>query len=134
MRGPAVSLCLGRELTEVRQARAAAGKALSRWGLAEHAEVIQLIVSELVTNAIRHGDGPVDVRISFDRDHLRVDVHDDGPGRPVRRPVTSDDESGRGLELIDGLLQEHGGTRHVADDDAGDGKTVGVAISLAGAP
>jgi hypothetical protein len=133
VRGPAVSLCLGRELTEVRRARAAAGKALTGWGLAGHAEVAQLIVSELVTNALRHGEGPVRVRLSCDGDHLHVDVHDDGPGRPVRRLVTSDDESGHGLELIDGLLQEHGGTRHVADDKAGDGKTVQVSISLAGA-
>jgi signal transduction histidine kinase len=130
MRGHRVSLYLGRELTEVRQARAAARKALAGWGLGVLAEATQLIVSELVANAIRHGAGPVWVRIARDGDHLHVEVHDDGPGRPVRRTVTANDESGRGLELIDGLLKEHGGTRRVIDDDAGDGKTVQATIPL----
>jgi anti-sigma regulatory factor (Ser/Thr protein kinase) len=132
--GHSVSLCLTRELTEVKRARAAAGTALSGWGLGEHAEVTQLILSELVTNAIRHGAGPVRVRISHDPGHLHVGVHDDGPGRPARRPVTEDDESGHGLELIDGLLREHGGTRWVAEDKAGGGKTVQVAIRLPDGP
>ena len=48
---PALFVCLGRELTEVGRARAAAGEALAGWGLDEHADVTLVIVSELVTNA-----------------------------------------------------------------------------------
>jgi anti-sigma regulatory factor (Ser/Thr protein kinase) len=122
---------LSRDLTEARNAREQARKALLAWELGEHADTTELILSELVANAIRHGQGPIGVRISHDGTSLRVEVHDDGAGRPVRRPVTADDESGRGLEVVDGLLGM-GGIRGVTDDDAGDGKTVYVAIPLGG--
>lgn len=125
------SWLLSRELTAARNAREQARKALSEWELGEHADITELIISELVANAIRHGQGPIDVRLSHDGSNLRVEVHDDGAGRPIRHPVTADAESGRGLELIDGLLGPDG-IRGVTDDDAGDGKTVYVAIRLAG--
>ena len=125
------SWLLSRDLTEARNAREQARKALLAWELGEHADVTELILSELVANAIRHGYGPIGVRISHDGTNLRVEVHDDGAGRPVRRPVPADAETGRGLELVDGLLGPHG-TRGVTDDEAGDGKTVYVAIPLAG--
>ena len=56
-----------------------------------------------------------------------MEVHDNGPGRPVRRAVTDEDEDGRGLVLLDGLLGIHGGSRGVIDDRDGPGKTVYVA-------
>jgi len=55
-------------------------------------------------------------------------------GRPVRQHPTAEDESGRGLALIDGLIGLHGGTRAVADDSTGHGKTVYVVICLAADP
>ncbi len=122
---------LSRDLTEARNAREQVRKALIAWELGEHADITELIVSELVANAIRHGEGLIGVRVSHDGTNLRMEVHDDGVGRPVRRPVSADAESGRGLELVDGLLGM-GGIRGVIDDDAGDGKTVYVAIPLAG--
>jgi len=131
MREQSVSCLFGRELTEVRRAREATRKALFDWGLGEYSDLSELIVSEFVTNALRHGEGPIRVRVSFDGTRLRIEVHDDGAGRPVRRPVTVRDESGHGLELIDGLLSEEGGRRTVLEDDAGPGKTVCAAIRLA---
>jgi anti-sigma regulatory factor (Ser/Thr protein kinase) len=124
------SWLLGRDLTEARHAREQARKALFQWELSEHADITELIVSELVANAIRHGQGPIGVRISHDGTNLRVEVHDDGAGRPIRRSVAADAETGRGLELVDGLLGLDG-IRGVSDDGAGDGKTVYVAIRLA---
>src|SRR6266567_8572868 len=121
MREQSVSSLLEREPTEVRRAREETRKALFGWGLGEHAEVAELIVSEYVTNALRHGEGPIKVRISCDNRHLRIEVHDDGAGRPVRRPVTARSESGRGLEVVDGLLAPQGGRRTVREDDAGAG-------------
>ena len=129
-----VSWRLSREPVQVRHAREQARKALFGWGLGEHAELAELIVSELVTNAIRHGDGPIQVRISYDGGDLRVEVHDDGPGRPVRRQATADDESGRGLALLDGFIGMYGGRRGIANDGAGHGKTVYVVICLAAGP
>jgi len=129
-----VSWRLSHEPVQVRHAREQARKALFGWGLGEHAELAELIVSELVTNAIRHGDGPIQVRISYDGGDLRVEVHDDGPGRPVRRQATADDESGRGLALLDGFIGMYGGRRGIANDGAGHGKTVYVMICLAAGP
>lgn len=132
MRDQSVSFLLDREPAEVRRAREETRKALFDWGLGEHAEVAELIVSEYVTNALRHGEGPIKARISCDGGHLSIEVHDDGPGRPVRRPVTARSESGRGLEVVDGLLAAQGGRRTLDADGSGPGKTVGAVISLAG--
>lgn len=126
-----MSCRLSREPVQVGRARERARKALCGWDLGEHAQLAEIIVSELVTNAIRYGDGPVDVCMSYDCGNLRLEVHDDGASRPDKRPVTVDDESGRGLALLDGLIGLHGGTRGVANDDTGDGKTVYVVVYLA---
>lgn len=127
-----VSSLLDREPAEVRRAREETRKALFGWGLGEYTEVAELIVSEYVTNALAHGEGPIRVRICCDGEYLRLDVHDDGAGRPVRRQATATAVSGRGLEVVDGLLAPLGGWRTLRDDDAGTGKTVGAVIRLAG--
>jgi anti-sigma regulatory factor (Ser/Thr protein kinase) len=128
------SMCcrLSREPNQVRHARKQAREALSRWGLAEHADLAELIVSELATNAIRHGDGVVHVCVSYARCDLRVDVHDDAADRwPVRQQAAAEDESGRGLALLDALIGLHGGCRGVTHDGTGRRKTVYVMICLA---
>jgi hypothetical protein len=51
----------------------------------------------------------------------------------VRRETTSEDESGRGLAVLDGLLGEQGGMRGVREDRDGPGKTVYVTITIAAA-
>jgi anti-sigma regulatory factor (Ser/Thr protein kinase) len=132
----AYSICcrLSREPVQVGHAREQARQALARWGLGEHADLAELIVSELATNAIRHGDGALRVRVSYASGELRVEVHDNAAGRPVRQRATADDESGRGLALLDGLIGPHGGRRGVANDRTGHGKTVYVAIPLAADP
>ena len=53
-----------------------------------------LISSELVTNALRHGAGMISIRLYRARRHLRIEVHDHGTGRPVRRRAGTGDESG----------------------------------------
>jgi anti-sigma regulatory factor (Ser/Thr protein kinase) len=132
-RAHSMSCQLSHEPAQIRQAREQARQALCGWGLGQHAELAELIVSELATNAIQHGHGPVQVRVSYARGDLRVEVHDDGAGRPASRPVTADDESGRGLALLDDLIGQRGGTRAVADDSAGHGKTMHVTVCLAAA-
>ena len=81
-----------------------------------------LLVSELMSNAVRHGGANVTLAVRFGDGWLTVEVHDDGPGRPVL-PVGSLDPavaSGRGLRFLDRLAEEWG----VTDDRAGSGKTV----------
>jgi anti-sigma regulatory factor (Ser/Thr protein kinase) len=129
-----MSCRLSRDPAQVRHAREQARQALFGWGLGEHADLAELIVSELATNAVRHGDGALRVYVSYARGELRVEVHDDAAGRPVRQQATADDESGRGLALLDGLIGLHGGRRGVAYDSTGRGKTVYVMICLATDP
>jgi Histidine kinase-like ATPase domain len=130
-REPLTALLAGPDLRRARDARRQARAWLEDRGLGEYADVGELIVGELVANALCHGEGPVRLRLSLTSGHLRVEVHDGGAGRPVRKHVASDDESGRGLEVIDGLVELHGGERGVINDVAGPGKTVYVTVTLA---
>jgi signal transduction histidine kinase len=130
VREPAVAYLPGRDPAHARHARRQARAVLEAWELGEHADLCELIVSELVTNALCHGDGPIWMQLSFARGDLRVEVHDDGAGRPVRKHAGGDDECGRGLELLDGLIELHGGELGVISDPAGPGKTVYVVLSL----
>jgi anti-sigma regulatory factor (Ser/Thr protein kinase) len=130
MRERSVSCRYRRELTAPRDAREVTRRTLCSWGLEDHADAAQLIISELVTNAIRHGSGPVEICIFHEDLYLHIEVHDDGPGRPVRRHATAKDESWRGLAVIDGLIGPYGGSLVVVGDETGDGKTVCVSIRL----
>jgi anti-sigma regulatory factor (Ser/Thr protein kinase) len=129
-REPAITCLPGREPVYARRARQQARSVLAAWGLGEHADLGELIAGELVANALCHGEGPVEMRLSFACGDLRVEVHDEGAGRPVRKHASTDDEGGRGLEVLDGLIEEHGGGRGVMNDHAGPGKTVYVMLSL----
>lgn len=129
-----VACRLGRDPVEVRRAREMARKALPGWGIAEHTGLAELIVSELVTNAVRHAEGPIEVRVSYACGDLWTEVHDQGAGRPIRQRAATDDDQVRGLELLDGLIGPYGGARGVVDDSDGPGKTVYVAVSLAVTP
>ena len=90
-----------------------------------------MIVSELATNALCHGAGPITVRPLLHRQDgdLSTEVHDHGRGRPVLRKTTADDEQGRGLALLDALMALHGGIRGMADDPSNPGKSIYVALS-----
>jgi len=72
-------------------------------------EVLALLVSEVVTNAVLHGCPPCEVRVTWDESVLRVEVRDAGVGqapRAVDRGVSS--ESGRGLLLVETLSDRWG--------------------------
>jgi two-component sensor histidine kinase len=121
------------DLTAPKQARNAVIRALFRWGLGDLADLGTLILSELVTNAVCHGAGPVSIRILHNDDYLYMEVHDDGPGRPVWRQAGAEAESGRGLVLIKDLIELNGGSLGVVQDAEGNGKTVWVSVRLEGA-
>src|SRR5260370_31804659 len=113
---PTASCCLTPEPVQVGRAREQARDALPGWGLAGYTELAELIISELVTNALVHGNGQIEVYLSYARGSLRAALHDCGAGRPVRQHPAADRESGRGLELIDGLIEPSRGTRGPAGD------------------
>ncbi len=67
-------------------------------------------IHEAVTNAVRHGSGAVKLCLDVGETSIRLEVSDEDPGLPRRRPMSSDDLSagGRGLHLIDALTTSWG--------------------------
>ncbi|MFJ8723118.1 SpoIIE family protein phosphatase [Streptomyces sp. NPDC093269] len=102
----------------VAAARRWTGRQLARWMLNELAYPTALIVSELVTNAIRYSTGPVELRLINDDRTLICEVSDTSSTAPHLREPERCDESGRGLFIVAQLAQ-HQGTRYTAS-----GKTV----------
>jgi amino acid transporter/anti-sigma regulatory factor (Ser/Thr protein kinase) len=101
----------------VAKARSATTGQLSEWGLDELAFTTELIVSELVTNAIRYAHGPIQVRLIRDRS-LACEVSDTGHTSPHLRHAATDEEGGRGLFII-AQITARWGTRYTAS-----GKTI----------
>ncbi|MGZ3103457.1 ATP-binding protein [Streptomyces sp. H72] len=89
--------------------------ALGVWHLDDLADVAALIMSELIANAVRHTSCR-SIRLVVGRPsatRIRVGVVDRAPSRlPVLRPAGEDEESGRGLLLIDGLADRWGYDLH----------------------
>ncbi|MFD8868557.1 SpoIIE family protein phosphatase [Streptomyces sp. NPDC059590] len=94
----------------VARARKYATDQLLAWGLDEVVFTTELVVSELVTNAIRHAQGPVQLRLIHDRS-LICEVSDGGDTAPHLRRARVFDEGGRGLLLV-AQLTRRWGTRH----------------------
>ncbi|GHC53959.1 ATP-binding protein [Streptomyces cinnamoneus] len=84
--------------------------ALQRHGRHDLADTACLLATELVTNGVVHAKSPVTVYLSCRSRTLRVDVHDTGQEAPARRAAGVDDESGRGLTLIDSCATAWGVT------------------------
>ncbi|MFI5764211.1 SpoIIE family protein phosphatase [Streptomyces sp. NPDC051563] len=95
----------------VAQARRNATDQLTVWGLDEAAFVTELVVSELVTNAIRYGEAPVQLRLIHEGSTLICEVSDASGTAPHMRRARIFDEGGRGLLLVAQLTQRWG-TRH----------------------
>jgi len=98
---------------QVARVRAAATRTLADWGLTEEAFTTELILSELVTNAIRHATGPIRVRLIRDR-CLTCEVSDASSTAPHLRRAAATDEGGRGLFLV-AQFAERWGTRYTSD-------------------
>jgi two-component sensor histidine kinase len=101
--------------TAPRRARRHARKVISGWCLPDQADTVELVVSELVTNAIMAAEpaGPLGVsrvrlRLATDRTMILVEVWDENPGLPAPVQPDLEDESGRGLVLVAALCQRWG--------------------------
>jgi anti-sigma regulatory factor (Ser/Thr protein kinase) len=88
------------------QARGYVREAIEAWSLSVDAYVAALLTSELVTNAIRHADGPVKLFVTCSCEHLRVYVHDTSPEWPAVCDAPTEEEDGRGLLLVASLSTE----------------------------
>ncbi|MEU3731341.1 SpoIIE family protein phosphatase [Streptomyces sp. NPDC033538] len=94
----------------VGEVRSQVTRRLTEWGLDELAFTTELILSELVTNAIRYGGETVHVRVLYDRS-LICEVFDSSSTSPHLRYAAMTDEGGRGLFLV-AQLAERWGTRY----------------------
>lgn len=95
------------DLRCVGRARHGLRRAVVAWGLDGLADTAELVLSELLTNAVRHADVPDDseIEIRFERlpVGVRIEVHDADGTRPRSTDPATDAESGRGLSLVDAL-------------------------------
>ncbi|MGX1268506.1 SpoIIE family protein phosphatase [Streptomyces phaeoluteigriseus] len=97
----------------VAEARKAAARRLAEWDLTDLTFTTELVVSELVTNAIRYATGPIRLRLIRERT-LVCEVHDGGATTPHLRHPRTTDEGGRGLLLVSQVTRRWG-TRFVPE-------------------
>jgi len=115
------------KLTSVRQARAAIREPMERWGLGDLLPTTELLVSELVTNAMRYSRGDVTLRLVNER-ALVCEVLDSSGALPRLRQANGEDENGRGLQVVRQLAKRWGARR------TGTGKVVWCEQPLPGNP
>jgi anti-sigma regulatory factor (Ser/Thr protein kinase) len=105
--------------TSPNAARHAVRSVLTAWGYyhREWTDLVMVVVSELVTNAIRHGGGCVGVDLQARETDVVVSVADGSSVLPRRRHPASGESNGRGILLIEtlaaswGVTEHHGGKR-----------------------
>ncbi|WP_346159170.1 SpoIIE family protein phosphatase [Streptomyces mordarskii] len=99
--------------SQVAAVRAAVARKLAEWDLGDVAFTTELILSELITNAIRYATGPIRVRLLCDRS-LICEVFDTSSTSPHLRYAGTTDEGGRGLFLVS-QFADRWGTRYTSD-------------------
>ncbi|WP_331734027.1 ATP-binding protein (plasmid) [Streptomyces sp. NBC_00080] len=98
------------DATRVGALRRIAAAKLRYCGLDLLIDEVLLIVSELLTNAVLHsGTRQIDLSLCLEHGVLHIAVTDGMPGNAPRKDVDGNAESGRGLALVDALVQENGG-------------------------
>ena len=114
----AVELPLPDDSSAPSTARRAVRETFSRWGLTVLVDDAELAVSELVTNALKHGLPPVQLTLCQSERSVRIDVSDTRPATATREwPVASldSDESGRGRGIV-AAVSDHCGTEVTSDN------------------
>ncbi|MEV7118591.1 SpoIIE family protein phosphatase [Kitasatospora griseola] len=96
---PTAGWTLPAEPTAVSRARRLVRHTLADWGVESLTDTAELLVSELVTNAVRYASAPIGVRLTLG-DLLLVEISDPLPDPPKERHASAGDEGGRGLELV----------------------------------
>jgi hypothetical protein len=108
---------LAPKLTAARRARSLIKRPLRQWGLADLTPAAELVVSELVTNAVRYAQSKITLRLVLEGG-LFCEVLDDSAALPRLRLAEEDDERGRGLQVVSQVAKRWGTRR------AGSGKVV----------
>lgn len=113
------------EVASVRAARRFVVDAVGDIGQ-EHREAIELMVSELATNCIRHADSPFTIIVDATDEAVRVEVVDTGGGQPAVQNPDVRSPSGRGLRIVETLADAWGIEAH----RSGGGKAVWFSVEL----
>ncbi len=113
-----VSWNLTPKLTAARRARSLIKRPLRQWGLTELIPVTELVVSELVTNAVRYAQSKISLRLVLEGG-LFCEILDDSAAVPRLRQAADDEERGRGLQVVSQIAQRWGTRR-----SSGTGKVV----------
>ncbi|MFF4968490.1 ATP-binding protein [Streptomyces sp. NPDC001037] len=119
---------LEQEPPSVRRARRLVTAQLADWAVPGLDDTAELLVSELVTNALRHTRGPLRLNLRLGESRLLCEVEDVEPAGPVRNAAGPDAEGGRGTELLDLLADAWGSVRTAT------GKSVWFALRRPDAP
>ncbi|MEU1178604.1 PAS domain S-box protein [Streptomyces sp. NPDC005820] len=99
----AVTTDLPAEPSSVPQGRAFLRRTLASWNCAARADDALLLLSETLTNAVLHAEGPIGLHLHRTATDLTVEVSDRSPQLPQPRLATEEEESGRGLILVRAL-------------------------------
>ncbi|SOF02367.1 Serine phosphatase RsbU, regulator of sigma subunit [Streptomyces sp. OV198] len=119
-----------RDLRGVRDARGFVHDHLGSWGLEDLSDPLELIVSEIVTNALVHAGSDVDVRLRAFPDRVRLEVRDSDSNPPVPSPLAlaeeenAEAEHGRGMLIVQTLAEEW------VSSPNGRGKTVSLTLPI----
>ena len=92
------------KLTAARRARSLIRRPLRQWGLTELIPAAELVVSELVTNAVRYAQSKISLRLVLES-ALFCEILDDSAALPRLRQASEDDERGRGLQVVSQIAQ-----------------------------
>jgi anti-sigma regulatory factor (Ser/Thr protein kinase) len=104
---------LPRSARSASAARAFVSTAIDEWGYSDPEQVIALLTSEVVTNAVRHAAGTIGLGVAMvDAHTVRVDVSDGSPHSSVAPKSDPDEEGGRGLRIVDTLARRWGTDRY----------------------
>ena len=118
-------LLLVREMSAIADARHWVGSTLRERGLPRQCcDDAVLVISELVTNAVRHGDGRIVARVHTNGDEVTLSVSDEGTALPELRHVPVNPAGGLGLQIVDRLATRWG------VESAGRGKTVWAVLGV----
>ncbi|WP_443074660.1 PAS domain S-box protein [Streptomyces sp. NBC_01431] len=104
----AVSACLPAQPVSVGEGRRFLRRTLEAWNCEDLIDTACLLASELLSNSVRHACEPLRLRLRRARDELNVEVSDGSPVLPQARTAALDEESGRGLALLDQLATSWG--------------------------
>lgn len=94
-----IGSCLARELVR---------ETLAEWAMEDLLDEAELVVSELVTNAVTHGGSACRLELSHSSGALRIEVTDEGTGSPEPQPFDAEAEHGRGLVLVSAMSTSWG--------------------------